>query len=269
MLVASMMKLGRYKAFIFDLDGCIYRGNKLIEGAAETIWLLRQLGKKILFLTNNATKTPEAYAEKLQRMKIQVSPQEVLTSGTATAIFLRMKFGKTTVLPIGGDSLVQELRRQGHKIVELNSRVLPRFVVTCLDYDFNYEKMRIAVNAILSGARFIATNTDPNVPVEKGFEPGAGAIVSAISTASGVKPIVIGKPSEHMMRMALQVLAVRGKESVTVGDRIDTDIAAGKKIGALTVLVLSGYSKRSHVESSRLKPDLILSNVAELQHYLI
>jgi 4-nitrophenyl phosphatase len=253
-----------YVAYIFDLDGCIYRGNTVITGAAEKIGGLRKLGKKILFLTNNATKTPEEYVDKLTGMGIDTNPKEILTSATATALYLAKNFGKASIFPVGERGLIVELQRAGHRIINVNKSGEVEFVVACLDFSFTYAKMKAACQAIFAGAKFVATNADPNVPVEGGYMPGAGAIVSAISTATGVKPLVIGKPSRHIVEIALERLGVRANRTVIVGDRLDTDVQSGKMVGAFTILVLSGATSPEKAKKTKLKPDLILPSISHI-----
>ena len=253
-----------YVAFIFDLDGCIYRGNTVIPGAAEKIEELRKLGKKVLFLTNNATKTPKEYVDKLTGMGIDTNPKEILTSATATALYLAKNFGKASIFPVGERGLIVELQRAGHRIIDVNKLGEAEFVVACLDFSFTYAKMKAACQAIFAGAKFVATNTDPNVPVEGGYMPGAGAIVSAISTATGVKPLVIGKPSRHIVEIALERLGVRASQTVIVGDRLDTDVQSGKMVGAFTILVLSGATSLEKAKETKLKPDLILPSISHI-----
>lgn len=261
-----------FRAFVFDLDGCIYRGSIPIPGAAETIAHLRKLGKKILFLTNNATRTPEQYAEKLKEMEIEADVDNILTSATATAIFLSKKYGKATIFPVGGQGLVQELEKTGHTMVAVHEIEKAEFVVACLDPDFTYEKLNLACQAIFSGAKLIATNIDPTIPVEQGFRPGAGAIVAAISAATGARPEIVGKPFEHIIKIALDRLGTAAGETVFVGDRLDTDIQAGKEVGGFTILVLTGSTKREaaeKVDNPKQKPNLILPDISYIPQLLI
>jgi len=157
----------------------------------------------------------------------------------------------------------------GHTVLNLRENHEAEFVVACLDFDFNYEKLKNACQAIYNGARFIATNADPTVPVEDRLIPGAGAIVAAISKATGRRPLVVGKPSRIIMRVALEKLGVEGSETVVVGDRLDTDVRAGWKINALTVLVLTGATSLRDLERWRgVKPSLVLESVRELPEAL-
>jgi len=258
-----------FKAAIFDLDGCLYRGDTPIEGASKALEELRKMGLKIMFLTNNATKTVEEYTDKLNRIGIECQKEEVLTSGLATSIYLAEKYGSVKVLPIGGRALEEELRRMRHTVLNLRENYEAEFVVACLDFNFNYEKLKNACQAIYRGAKFIATNTDPTVPIENQLIPGAGAMVAAISKATGRRPLVVGKPSRIIMSIALERLGVKGYETVVVGDRLDTDVKAGWKINALTVLVLTGATSLRDLERwSGVKPSLVLKSVGELPEAL-
>jgi 4-nitrophenyl phosphatase len=258
-----------FKAAIFDLDGCLYRGDAPIEGASKALEELREMGFKIMFLTNNATKTVGEYTNRLNIIGIKCQREEVLTSGLATSIYLAERYGSVKVLPVGGRALEEELRKMGHTVLNLRENHEAEFVVACLDFDFNYEKLKNACQAIYNGARFIATNADPTVPVEDRLIPGAGAIVAAISKATGRRPLVVGKPSRIIMRVALEKLGVEGSETVVVGDRLDTDVRAGWKINALTVLVLTGATSLRDLERWRgVKPSLVLESVRELPEAL-
>jgi len=262
--------LKQYDAFIVDLDGCMYRGDVLVPGSPEVVSRLRRLGKKLLFLTNNATKTPEDFAAKLTGMGVKTRPEEVLTSAAATATYLLKNFGAARILPVGGKALVKELRRAGHRVLAPRSRRSVDFVVAGLDFNFTYAKLNLAAQAILSGAKFVATNMDPTLPVEGGLMPGAGSIVKAISVAANVKPILIGKPSKRIIDVALERLDVEACKAVLVGDRLDTDIQAGNRVGAFTILVLSGSTRMEEVEkaSPSRRPSLTLPDVSHMLKYL-
>jgi 4-nitrophenyl phosphatase len=263
--------LKRFQAFIFDLDGCVYVGNTVVPKVPDVIEKLRRLGKKVIFVTNNATKSPEEFALKLKRLGVDASSDDVLTSGTATAMYLSQKFGKCKVYPVGGESLKRELRKCGHQIFKVNQAEKADFVVACLDFNFSYKKLSAASRAIRNGKRFIATNIDPVIPVESGFMPGAGAIVSAIVTATGREPCIIGKPSKHMLDMALEKLEASPENTAIVGDRLDTDIEGGNNANLYTILVLSGTTTVDHarnINNPRLTPKLVLSDAGRILDYL-
>jgi len=267
----SSIDLKRFQAFIFDLDGCIYVGNTVIPRVPDVIEKLRRLGKKVLFVTNNATKSPREFALKLRHLGLEASANDVLTSGTATAMYLSKKFGKCKVYPVGGESLKGELRKWGHQIFKVNQADKADFVVACLDFEFSYKKLSAASNAVRNGKKFIATNIDPVIPVEGGFMPGAGAIVSAIVTATGKEPFVIGKPARHVLDMALEKLEATPEETVIVGDRLDTDIEGGNELNLYTILVLSGATTADHarsIDDPKLTPKLILPDAGRMLDHL-
>lgn len=256
------------KGFLFDLDGCIYRGNRMIQGAAETIEHLRKAGKKILFLTNNSTKTPKEYQEKLKGMGLEVGEEEILTSSVATARYLK-RLGPGDCYVVGEGGLRSALQENGFRVLEADEARLAKYVVCGLDTSLTYGKLAAACYAIQKGARLIATNTDPNMPVEDGYVPGAGAILSAIVTATGAKPTVIGKPSRRMMNIALGMIGLKSSEVVMVGDTLEIDITAAKVSGMAAILVLSGSANIEDVDRSRIKPDLVLNSVADLKRLLL
>lgn len=252
------------KGFIFDLDGCIYLGDRPIPGASETIGMLRKEGKKVLFLTNNSTRTPQEYAQKLKGMGIEAGEGEVLTSSVATAMYLK-RFGTGECFVLGEQGLIQALEREGFKVLSAGEARGARYVVCGLDMHLTYEKLAAACHAIQNGARFIATNTDPRLPIDGGYVPGAGSIVEAVATATGLRPLVIGKPSKRIMKIALKAMGLGGSEVAMVGDTLKIDIAAARRAGITGVLVLSGSTRMEDLEKSRIKPDAVIPSVAELQ----
>jgi len=251
------------KAFIFDLDGCLYRGCEPIEGASSVVAALRSRGKKILFLTNNSTKTPAAYVDKLRSMGIGVSLEEVLTSSVATANYIK-RFGLGNCYAIGEEGLMTALKDEGFGILGEEDAACAKYMVCGLDTHVDYQKLSAACLAIQGGAKFFATNNDPSLPIEGGYLPGAGAIVSAIATATKAKPIIIGKPSSKVMRAALKKLGTKKDETAIIGDTLNMDVKAGKGAGIFTVLVLTGSTSMQDLKHSKLKPDMVLASVADI-----
>ncbi|HIE31323.1 MAG TPA: HAD-IIA family hydrolase [Methanosarcinales archaeon] len=246
------------KAYILDLDGVIYRGSSPIDGAPGAVNRLQDHAE-VLFLTNNSTRSRSAVAARLSEAGIRCKEHDVITAGYAAAVYIRKRYGAGTVYPIGEAGLIEELKAQGHAISEDAD-----FVVVGLDRDLSYEKLRIGLQNILDGAKFIATNTDPVLPTETGFVPGAGAIVRALETASGQSPVVTGKPEPPIMDIVLEHLGLDADECTVVGDRLDTDILAGIRCGMRTVLVLTGVETMASVERSDIKPDCVIQSIREL-----
>jgi len=260
------------EAFILDLDGCVWRGNAPIQGAPEAIAGLRALGRKVLFLTNNASKTPGEVAARLRGMGIEASEQDILTSATATAEYLLMNFGRVRVFPVGDPGLPDALEKAGHELLGVEEADEAEFVVVAIDRGLTYQKLNAAYRAITGGAAFIATNTDPTLITEESLIVGAGAIVAALSAATGIEPLVIGKPSKYMMEIALRMLASEPGSAVAVGDRLDTDVQAGREAGLFTVLVLTGSTRKEDaekVEDPRRRPDLVIPDITYLLKALI
>ncbi|RZN38130.1 MAG: HAD-IIA family hydrolase [Methanosarcinales archaeon] len=246
------------KAYILDIDGVIYRGNNLIDGAVGAVNRLQD-HSKVLFLTNNSTRSRASVATRLKTAGIPCEADDVITAGYATAVYIRKHHGASTVYPIGEAGLIKELQAAGHKISED-----ARFVVVGLDRDFNYKKLRIGLQNITNDAKFIATNTDPVLPTENGFVPGAGAIVSALKTASGKSPLVIGKPNQPIMDIVIDHIGLNANKCTVVGDRLDTDIFAGTRCGMKTALVLTGVETLDSLKRSDIKPDIVIESIKEL-----
>ncbi len=254
------------KGFLIDLDGSIYRGNMPLPYSKEFIEFLREQGIKFLFLTNNSTQLPIEYVRKLKSMNIESDENEILTSGVATAIYLSnlKKNGKSYV--IGEEALKKAIKDVDWDITEETDYV--DAVVVGLDRSFNFEKLRKANYLIRNGAKFIATNPDKTFPMENRIDPGAGSLVAAVSAASEKKPIVIGKPSLYMGKIALSKLGLKSSEVGIIGDRLDTDILLGKRLKAKTFLVLTGISKKEDISKSKIKPDFVFENLKELTMFL-
>ena len=255
--------------YILDLDGVVYRGSEVIAGAPDAVNRLLE-SARVVFLTNNSTQSRDAVSARLNASGIRCRAGDVITAGYAAAVYIRKRYGAQKIYPIGEAGLIHELKAEGHEIDEggdgsRDVGAVADFVVVGLDRDFTYEKLRIGLQNILAGAGLIATNTDPLLPVEHGFLPGAGAIVRALETASGRSASVIGKPNPPMMDAVIDHLGLPAHECTLVGDRLDTDILAGSRYGMETVLVLSGVETAESVRQSRIKPDAVIGSIAEMQ----
>ncbi len=248
------------KSLIIDLDGVLYRGDQAIVGAKEFVALLQQGGIPFLLLTNNSTHTPGQYVTKLAKMGIVIEDSDVLTSAQATALYLeRIAPPGARVYAIGEEGLRAALR---DKCTIAEDRA--SFVVVGMDSELTYEKLRVATLLIRGGARFIATNPDKTLPTEEGFVPGNGAAIAALEAATGVAPIVVGKPEPAIFDLALARMGVGKGGAAVVGDRLETDILGGRRSGLITILVLSGATSRQELENSPVQPDLVFENVRQL-----
>ncbi|ASJ15360.1 HAD-IIA family hydrolase [Thermococcus radiotolerans] len=259
-------------ALIFDMDGVLYRGNEPVDGARELINLLKEAGVPFIFLTNNSTKDPSMYREKLLSMGIDVPEDVILTSGLATRLYMERHFEPGKVFVIGGEGLHREMERLGWGIVDVDEaregawREV-KYVVVGLDPGLTYEKLKYATLAIRNGARFIGTNPDTTYPAEEGIYPGAGSIIAALKASTDVEPLIIGKPNEPAYEVARSKLD--GVDEIwMIGDRLDTDMVFAKRFGMKAVMVLTGVNTLKDVEETRIKPDLVLPSVKELLDYL-
>lgn len=249
------------KAVISDMDGVIYRGGQIIDGAQSFISRLRENGNPFLFLTNNSEQTPLDLLKKLERMGIStLSEDNFITSAMATAAFLAGQTGNKTAFVIGGNGLTNELYKAGFSITESN----PEYVVVGKTKNYNFPMISKACQLIAGGAKFIATNPDVIDPTEDGFEPACGSLLAPIELATGKKPYIVGKPNALMMMIAKKKLGVHSENTLMIGDRLDTDIVAGMEAGMTTCLVLSGVTDRSMLHKFPYGPDHIFNHVGEI-----
>lgn len=249
------------KGFLIDMDGVIYGNDTLIPGADTFIKQLQTKGVPFLFMTNNSQPTPLDTVNKLARMGIDIEEKNVYTSAMATASFLSFMEPKGTAYVLGEGGLITSLSQHGYTLV--NSK--PDFVVVGEGRNFTLEMVNNAVDMILSGAKLIATNLDPS-PMKPGWTNlGIKAIVSMLEEATGKKAFSVGKPSPVMMRAARKHLGLEAKETVIIGDTMDTDILGGIQLGYTSVLTLSGVSKKKDLANYAFKPDLIIHSLKDLK----
>lgn len=256
--------------YVFDLDGVIYRGDEPQPHARETVLALRDMGHTVRFYTNNSAQSRRSYAAKLESMSIPTPIEHIMTSSYATALyFLEQGAVGRSVYQIGESGIKEELEAVGMKVItdcgSPDAHI--DYVVVGIDRDFHYNKLARAQNAILHGARFIATNEDATFPVEGGaVMPGGGSIVAAVRAATSVDPFVIGKPQTYAFDKILELTHTAPDRAIMVGDRLDTDIEVGNRAGAHTVLVLTGVSTREQAQDALgcLRPERIIDTLAEL-----
>lgn len=255
---------------LIDLDGVVYTGGEPIPGSAEFLAEARRRGLQFLLLTNNSTTSPELVAQRLRGMGIEVEPDEILTSAQAAMGYVKSHAEPgARVRVIGEAGLRQAAEEEGFVIVE-DGETGCDWVVAGLDRSFNYEKLTAATRAIMGGARFVATNADALLPIEGGqFLPGAGTIISAIRTATGVEPVVLGKPEPGLFEHCLGRLGrLSPGTTAMIGDRLDTDVAGGRRAGLRTILVLSGVTTAEQAAVADPQPDAVVPNLAAVADLL-
>jgi phosphoglycolate/pyridoxal phosphate phosphatase family enzyme len=251
-----------YRGWLFDLDGTVYLGERLVPGAAELIAGLRAAGRRVAFLSNKPLETRADYARKLTRLGIPAEADDVINSSLVLARHLRGLDPGAPVFVIGEAPMLAEMRAHGFEVRD-DARV--RWVVIAFDRTFTYAKLDTALQAVKGGARLIATNPDRTCPVEGGEIPDCAGMIAAVEAVTDRRvELIVGKPSPIILDVALAALGVPAAESVIVGDRIETDIMMGKRRGLATVLVLSGVTRPDDPRIATLAPDHVVRSVADL-----
>jgi HAD superfamily hydrolase (TIGR01450 family) len=234
---AARRSLAGMRGFVFDLDGCVWAGEALTPGAADVLALLREQGRRVSFLTNNSRARARTLQAKLERLGVEAAEQEVLTPLEIVGEVITTRWGPSRVLVIGGPELEQAVLEGGHEIAPVARFREATVTVVGNDFAFTYERLTAAARAVAGGAHFLTPNIDPRLPLEDGdFLPGCGAIVEAVATAAGVRPLVIGKPEPPLFELALKRMGVAESLAVMVGDSIDSDVRGARRIGMTAVL---------------------------------
>jgi phosphoglycolate/pyridoxal phosphate phosphatase family enzyme len=254
-----------FQRFVLDLDGVVWTGDEPVPGAPETIRSLRDAGKRLAFVTNNSSQTPESYAKKLADVGAQGEESEIVTSADAVARLMATKIpalrGRSAYV-IGGPGLFERVAEAGVRISDGADPKECSIVVVGWDRDLTYEKLRIATLAIRAGATFVASNSDATYPAPDGLWPGCGAIVSALRTSTGVEPMIAGKPQPLMLEVAQE--RVGGTPALMIGDRIETDVMAAQAVGWPSALVLTGATGVPELATAPAWPDFLLRSLADV-----
>ena len=252
------------RLFVLDMDGTFYLGDRIIEGSLEFLETVRRTGRKFLFFTNNSSKIPSVYVEKLAKMNCHVTEKDVMTSGDVTIKYLQTHYAGKTVYLLGTPVLEESFRSAGIPLTQEQ----PDIVVVGFDMTLTYEKLERACTFIRNGALFLATHLDINCPTEDGFIPDCGSMCAMISLSTGKEPKYLGKPFPETVEMILAETGFKRHEIAFVGDRLYTDVATGVKNGAKGLLVLTGETKLVDVENSEVQPDAIFFSLKDIADHL-
>ena len=260
------MKISNYRNLIIDMDGVLWRGNTALPGLEEFVSTIRNTKIRMVLATNNSSSTVDQYISKLKRMGVHVTPEEILTSAQATGSYLyKIAPKRSRVFVIGGDGITNAIRDHEFVITEDD----PDYVVIGIDKKITWEKLNTAVMNIRAGAKFIGTNPDTTYPTENGVGVGNGAILAAVKVATGISPLVIGKPETPIYEQALQRLKSNSSDTLMIGDRLDTDILGAQRAGINTLLVLTGVTTLEMSKASVVQPDLVLTGLPEITSGLL
>ena len=263
------------------MDGVLWKGDVPIGDLPALFERIQQRGLKVVFATNNGSRTPEQYVDRLAGFGVQVEKQQILTSALAIAELVEKRLGPIPPVPpfptreggngglgpifaIGGPGVMAALREKGFELLSIADAEKARAVVMGVDLQINFEKMREATLLVRRGVPFYATNPDKTFPTPRGEIPGAGAWVSVVVTATGIEPIYAGKPLPALIHLARERLGTEKEETLVVGDRLETDIAAGQAAGCPCALVLSGVSSRETAEAWKPAINVIAEDLASL-----
>jgi 4-nitrophenyl phosphatase len=259
-------KMNQINNLILDMDGVLWHGERPVPGLASFFKMIKRRQIGYILATNNATKTPEQYANKLDRFGVEVPEVRILTSAEATASYLRKTYpsGRSAYV-IGEIGLHKAMESQGYQIlneeIEDLTSIQADVVVAGMTRHVCYRHLAIANHLIGNGAIFIGTNPDVTFPSEIGRMPGAGSILAFLETASGIAPKVIGKPNSIMFLEAIHRLEGSVDNTVMVGDRINTDIAGAHSVGLRTVLLMSGIATREDLKTTTIEPDWVYEDL--------
>ncbi|HET7446032.1 MAG TPA: HAD-IIA family hydrolase [Solirubrobacterales bacterium] len=253
----------QFDGLLIDLDGVVWLGRDPIPGSAEALAALAAQGKELCFVTNNPSRPPERYAERLREMGVEIGPERVVTAGMVVARLAGEAADGGGAFVLGATALKEMVAAAGPSLLEGEAGREADVVVVSGHRGFDYEELLTAKFALDGGAALVATSHDPTMPMPGGDWPGTGAVLAAVETASGQQAEIGGKPEQHLFEMALEAIG-RPERVAMIGDRIASDVDGGRGAGLATVLVLSGASSRADAEAAEPPPDHVVANLAGL-----
>ncbi|SPR92392.1 TIGR01457 family HAD-type hydrolase [Bacillus altitudinis] len=249
----------KYKGYLIDLDGTMYKGTEKIEEAGQFVHKLNELNIPYLFVTNNSSRTPKQVAEKLVSFDIPATEEQVFTTSMATANYIAEQKKDASVYVIGEEGIQQAIEEKGLLFGQEDAD----FVVVGIDRGITYEKLAVGAIAIRQGAQFVSTNGDIAIPTERGLLPGNGSLTSVLTVTTTVQPTFIGKPESIIMEQAMRVLGTDVSETLMVGDNYDTDIMAGMNAGMDTLLVHTGVTTKELLQKYDKQPTYVIDSLSE------
>jgi 4-nitrophenyl phosphatase len=274
-----MQTINDLGAFIIDMDGVLWQGSKPLPGLTEFFSTLRAAKIPFVLATNNASLTQQQYLKKLADMGVEVTANEILTSSMATARYLvdTSPATKRRVFVIGESGLIEPLQQQGFTITSTyyptdpdaeTGDIWADIVVSGLDRQLNWNKLATATLNLRAGAEFYATNADTTLPTELGEVMGNGGVLAALTAATGIEPIVIGKPEPILYQQAFEILGTDKHNTIAIGDRLNTDILGAVNAGMRSIMVLTGVSSEADLAEIDYKPDWVFQDIQEITELL-
>lgn len=268
----DMEQLEDIEGLIIDMDGVLWHGNNPIDGLTDFFDILRNTAMPFVLATNNASLTQQQYIEKLAKMGVTVSSDEILTSSMATANYLakRQPEDKKRVFVIGEAGLKEPLIAEGFTLTDLyevagnGEQIGADLVVTGLDRQMTWDKLATATLNIKKGAAFYATNADTTLPTELGDVMGNGGTIAALEAATGVTAKSIGKPEPILYQQAFETLGLDPCKIIAIGDRLNTDILGAVNAGIRSILVLTGISTEQELAETDYQPTWVMRDIREV-----
>lgn len=252
------------KFFLLDMDGTIYLSDTLIDGAKDFLQKIKDSGRKYVFMTNNSSKNLTLYKEKLNKLGIEASEEDFFSSGSATITYINNLKKNANVFLLGTESLEQQFTSNGINLVKTRNQDID-YVVLGFDTTLTYEKIWIACDYIHDGVPFIATHPDLNCPLAGGKQmPDTGSMTKMFEAATGVSPMVIGKPNKGVVDAIINKFGCKKEEMAIVGDRLYTDIQMAINSDIKSVLVLSGETKQEDYDNSEIEPTYVFDSVKNI-----
>lgn len=256
--------LEQTELFVLDMDGTFYLDTTILDGSLDFLREVERLDKRFVFFTNNSSKSPKTYMDKLAKMDCFITRNQIITSGDVMIQYLKTYYPDKTVYLMGTPDLEENFRENGIRL----TKEMPDVVVIGFDMTLTYEKLERACTYIRNGAVFLATHLDINCPTKDGFIPDCGAMCAAISLSTGKQPRYVGKPFKETVDMVLSMTGAKREEVSFVGDRLYTDVKTGVANGAHGILVLSGETKLKDLEGSDTVPDAVFTGLKEMGEIL-
>lgn len=261
----NLVELRTLRGLVIDMDGVLWQGDTPMPGLHEFFHALKQRKIKFVLATNNNTQTPEGFVQKAMKMGIEVFPEQVVTAAVATVHYLRSRYPPGSRLYVVGEAALKGLVSDaGFILADTDVQA----VVATMDRQLTYDMLKRATLLIRAGADFIGPNPDPSYPTQEGIVPGGGAVLAAISAASDRQPLIIGKPEGWMFQIAMERMQLGAEDTASLGDRLATDIVGGQRLGLKTILVLSGVTRATELQSSSVQPTWVFSGIEELAEVL-
>ena len=257
------MKLKEKKLFLLDMDGTIYLDNNLFDGTIDFLNMVKQNGGRYVFVTNNSSKSTDAYVKKLGSIGIEATEDDFLTSTDATILYIQEKYQGRKFYCLGTESFYNQLVSAG---IDVTKELCDGIdgIVMGNDNELTFKKLEDACQLLLNDIIYIATNPDWVCPTAFGYVPDCGSVAEMIWRASGKRPHFIGKPRPEMLTLAMKKYGYTKEESVMIGDRVYTDIASGYNAGIDTIFVLSGEGTLLDAQNSDTPPTYIFNNIKEV-----